>query len=227
MRTPRPRAPRAQRLFTVAGLVVATLAIGGSAALARSNSPTVPHVVIGLPKTEVPLWDSIYNGIAKAYDSAGYVSSAVISWSAEPPGIVSILQSFSGHSATVAGIREGIALVRASWNGMSDTTLVYVTKARVIRVRAYKNFKVINGVVTGVMDTIHVGDVSCVYVHDVDRRGGVVTGKAFTLKSSNANIVRVGTGDTLRSPACPDTTIDPVKMAILLGVPGAAPSDSR
>lgn len=212
------RAPRTQRLFIVTGLLVSTFAIAGSAALATPAPPTVPHVIVALPRGEVPKYDTIYNGVAKAYDSTGYVSSAVIAWSVAPDGVVAVHQSSTGHSATVEGLAEGVAMVYASWRGLTDSTLVYVTHARVIRVKAFNGFVATPAGVVGVVDTMHYGDathaaeVRCFYAQAIDRRGGSVTGLHASFKSSNANVARIGTGDSLSAPSCPDTSIDPARM---------------
>ena len=206
------------RLLLVVALAVSTVAIAGSAALATGAG--APRVVLGVPKNLVAKYDTIYNAIAKSYDSTGkYQSTPAISWSASPDGIVNVIQTSTGHSAKFEGIGVGTALVRATWNGAADSVLITVTEPRGVRGAMYTSFKFTDAGVIGTFDTLRIGQPTCVYVTAIDRRNGLLTGRHFTLKSSNSSILTVGSGDSLRSPACPDTTIDPVAMATLLGVP--------
>jgi hypothetical protein len=209
---PRRRRTAMKRLVLVIVLTISAIAIVGSAAHAQ-------HVVVGVPKNVVAKYDTIYNAIAKSYDSGGkYASTPAISWSASPPGILNVIQTSTGHSAKFEGIGVGTAIARATWQGAADSVLITVTEPRMVRGSMYTSFKFLASGLVGVFDTLRIGQPTCVYVTALDRRNGLLTGRRFTLKSSNSSVVTIGSGDSLRSPACPDTTIDPVAMATLLGV---------
>jgi hypothetical protein len=209
----RRRKTATNRLLLTIVLIVCAIAIAGSAAHAQ-------RVVLGTPKTVVAKYDTIYNAIAKSYDSFGkYASTPAITWSSSPDGIVHVIQTSTGHSAKFEGIGIGTAIVRATWQGAADSVLITVTEPRMVRGSMYTSFKFLASGLIGVFDTLRIGQPTCVYVTALDRRNGLLTGRHFTLKSSNSSVVTIGSGDSLRSPACPDTTIDPVAMATLLGVP--------
>jgi len=210
------RATRRSLLAVV--LSISAVAIGGSAAIAANGLPTV---TLQLPRVEIPKYDTIYNALAKAYNPGGkYVSSAIIGWRSNPVGVIAIHQSTTGHSATIEGLHEGDAYAVVGWSGASDSVLVHVSKARVISLAIYTSFKMAPSGIIGVFDTplTYVNWHRCVWVEAIDRHGGAVTGKDFTLRSDNANVLSVGDGTT-SATTCADTTIDPHLMPVTTGAP--------
>jgi hypothetical protein len=201
----------------VVTLIVCTIAIGGSAALAGGNA----RVMIGLPKNTVPKYDTIYSVTAKAYGTNGaYTTAGVIAWSASPDGVVAVHPSATGRSGTIEGLSEGTAIVRVAWLGFGDSALVHVTKARVVSLAMFTRFTFGPSGVVGVLDTplVASGQTRCIFVAAYDRRGGSATGRSFDLKSGNPSILSVGTGDSV-SLACIDTTIDVTRMGAFARVP--------
>lgn len=57
-------------------------------------------------------------------------------------------------------------------------------------------------------DTVATGKKFCVAAWAIDAQGKAVTGKPISWSTNDSTIATM-----VRSPACPDTTIDPAKMA--------------
>ncbi len=208
-----------RRVTAVTGILLATLAVAAAAANPGSPAPPKAAVKIAVPIDTLPKYDTLKGVTATAYGTNGALAPSVaIMWVANPIGVINIVPTVrTAQKVNIAALKEGVVHLQASYYTASgqpvrDTLIFTVKKARVVSIGAYWGFnRDAAGNLLGYSDnvTIAPGQSRCIYVIDLDRTGGVVTGKSVTIVSQNPDVAFV---DTSTSKACPDTSVNPYSL---------------
>jgi hypothetical protein len=178
----------------------------------------------------VPALDSIYGLTATAYNAAGKRVTPAITWTVRPEGHAVVLPAATGHTATVAGVTQGVAYVvvnaTVSETPVTDSLKITVKPARVVTVVPFTHVHRDGFTGRPVPDaTVAAKNLKealsflaqprggvCMYGAAYDRRNNVLTGLALQRRE-----VQVDTGPWQQLPAkragCPDTSVDPARIA--------------
>ncbi len=187
---------------------------------------------IAKPRGIVPLYDTIPNVVATVYDTAKKLQkSAPVTWAIRTPNVVTIAGTDPiGHHVVIIAIGVGTTYVVASAtiNGsvVVDSNKITVTKPKAKTVSVYWAVHRVPGSTAIVGDssgTIAENGQKCAYVVDWDKMGHPVTGQSFGLASSDPSVMHIYKKTVVAwrmqppgwvSAVCPDTTIDPFKIAV-------------
>lgn len=167
-----------------------------------ATAQNAPHITFTAPHLTVPAYDTLTGVIASPINTDGKKSgTSRLAWSSNPPGALSINSSDKywqkvSIAAESPGQRYAIATwIRSDRLVVRDSLAIFVGPPTT-SITPFNNY--LQGQI--IFDPLRLPDY-CLYPLEIDRRGGLHTGRAVTWATDDTVW-----GKLLNSSQCPDTS---------------------